>query len=192
MNTVVCVLKSGGEYTKEYVDKLKCGVLNNLPDAEFICLSDMKVPDKIPLLNNYPGWWSKVEIFRITGKVLYLDLDTIVTGDLSDIFHYPHKFTMLRDFNRVDCFASGVMAWDGDYSHIYKNFTYSSQFIRPYRYHPKLGDGGYIQNQVEDIIGFQDVLPGQILSHKLHKDRSEARLVCYHGKPRPHTTGWEK
>jgi hypothetical protein len=181
------VLKSGGCYTPEYVEILKAGVDANLSGHEFICLSDMDVPGKLPLERDLPGWYSKLEIFRLKGKVLYFDLDTIITGDLTDIASYPHRFTMLQDFMFPDQCASGVMAWDGDYSHIYENFDVS--MIENYLKRPKFGDQGYISEQVKADT-FQSLFPGQIMSRKMHRHRESARVVCYHGHPRPHQTGW--
>src|SRR6185437_8074786 len=59
MLTVACVLKSGGVYTPEYVERLRSGVGQHLDHYKFVCLSDVDVPDRIPLENDWPGWWSK-------------------------------------------------------------------------------------------------------------------------------------
>lgn len=185
--TVCCVLRSGGCYTPEYVERLKAGIEQHLTDFNFVCLSDIDVPNRMPLVTDWPGWWAKLEIFRLKGRVLYFDLDTVITGDLTAIANYPHRFTMLRDFFFDDRLASGVMAWGGDYQFIFDQFDLAS--IDRYRRQPRYGDGGYIQDQV-DSEAFQDILPGQILSRKAHPNRSAARVVCYHGLPRPHQTGW--
>lgn len=184
---VCCVLRSGGPYTPEYVERLKYGVNKYLSGFDFVCFSDVDVPDRIPLDNDWPKWWPKLEIFRLKEKCLYFDLDTIITGDLTEIAEYPHKFTMLTDFMFPNQFASGVMAWDGDYSRIYKNFDVS--MIPQYAKRPKFGDQGYISEHVNPE-SFQGILPGQIMSRKMHRNRQSARVVCYHGPPRPHETGW--
>lgn len=182
---VCCVLKSGGDYTPEYVERLKEGVDKHLSWHQFICLSDMDVPDRIPLENNWPGWWSKLEIFKLTGKVLYFDLDTVINGDLSEIADYPHRFTMLQDFIQPYN-ASGMMAWDGDYSNLYHEFK--PGHIEQYK---RGGDGEYIRKRI-NADTFQNLFPELIASHKMHnlKQRTEARVICYHGHPRPAQTGW--
>lgn len=183
---VACVLRSGGVYTPEYVHRLKQGVNQYLPGHDFVCFSDVDVPNRIPLVTDWPGWWSKLEMFREPmGKVLYMDLDTIIQGSLEEIASYPHKFTMLQDF-MCDRFASGVMAWDGDHSHIFREFD--PEMIPDYR-GPRHGDQAYISERVNPET-FQSLFPGQIVSRKIHKDRSSARVICYHGKPKPHETGW--
>lgn len=85
-----------------------------------MCLSDVDVPcERVPLITELPGWYAKLELFHMTGPVLYFDLDTVITGDLSEIASYPHQFTMLRDFTHPEYPASGVMAWHGDYGFLF-------------------------------------------------------------------------
>lgn len=184
---VACVLKSGGPYTPEYVERLKHGVDRNLDGHQFVCLSDVDVPcDRIPLAHDFPGWWSKIELFRLCGPVLYFDLDTVITADISEIAGYEHRFTMLRDFSK-GCPASGVMAWTGDYSYLLDDFCLS----KIHRY-PGHGDQGYIGSRLKKIEYFQDLFPGQIVSRKQPEHRnSNERVVCFHGDPRPHVVGWE-
>nr|WP_145924153.1 hypothetical protein [Halomonas elongata] len=43
-----------------------------------------------PLAHGWPGWWSKLELFRPHGgDLLYLDLDTVVRGDLQPLIDAP-------------------------------------------------------------------------------------------------------
>ena len=103
--TVACVLRSGGIYTEEWVDRLRRDVAANLAiPHRFVCLTDM-APDceTLPLRDPWTGWWSKLELFRpgnFNGPVLYLDLDVIVVGDLTEIVSHPHEFTMCEDYYR--------------------------------------------------------------------------------------------
>src|SRR6478609_2567748 len=117
MLTVACVLKSGGIYDATWVERLRAGVKRHLPlEHRFVCLSDVDVPcERIPLEYNWPGWWSKLEAFRLPGPVIYFDLDTAIVGDLSEIVARTDLwggFTILEDFYRNKGYGSGVMAWD--------------------------------------------------------------------------------
>lgn len=184
---IACVLKSGGPYTVEYVERLKAGVDANLSGHDFVCLSDVDVPcERIHLKNDWPGWYSKMELFQLTGKVLYFDLDTVITGDLTEIVEYPHKFTMLSDFFKPELPASGVMAWDGDYSYLMRDFYYG----KPHKGH---GDQGYIaENLGFDPDRFQSLFPNRITSRKQPQYRNKQEsVVCFHGEPRPHSVGWK-
>src|SRR6185437_3375269 len=119
MLTVACVLRSGGLYDAEWVAKLQRGVARHLTlPYRFVCFSDCPVPcERIPLRHDWPGWWSKLEIFSqpIEGTTLYFDLDTVVVGSLDRIAAYPHRFTMCHEYYRQHLLCSTAMAWSGDY-----------------------------------------------------------------------------
>lgn len=89
--TIACVLRSGGVYDAEWVAKLQRGVARHMTlPHRFVCLSDVDVPcERIPLVTDWPGWWSKIELFRkglFDGPVLYTDLDSVITGPLDGMF----------------------------------------------------------------------------------------------------------
>lgn len=204
MLSIACVLRSGGCYTTEYVRRLSAGVRTHLSLAHrFVCLSDVadvaRIPgvERVPLLTPWPGWLAKLELFRPglfpTGEpVLYLDLDTVVVGSLDEIAGHPHRFSMLTGFYRDYALASGVMAWSGGRHHIFELFS-EELVARYHRWHPAYrGDGGWIERQLHPPADrLQELFPGQIVSRKLRRTRNpDERLVCYHGRPRPHETGW--
>jgi hypothetical protein len=69
---IACVLKSGGCFGKDYVKILKNMLMRNLNIAhEFIAITDIPECDNnaVPLKCNYPGWWSKLELFNLKGPV---------------------------------------------------------------------------------------------------------------------------
>lgn len=198
---VICVLRSGGIYDATWVARLKAGVERHLSvPHHFICFSDVPVPcARTPLKHNWPGWWSKMEIFQIDGPALYIDLDTAVTGSLDDIAEQAEnwQFTVLRDFYREKGIGSGVMAWNVDLRRLYDEFRADADaHIARIR---TRGDQHFIEERVRagGIARWQDVLPGQIVSYKAHVRAREniheigdgslppdARLVCLHGQPK--------
>jgi len=184
----ICVLKSGGCYTEEYVLRLFKGLDEHAPHSyTFTCLSDV---GHVPLNHDWPGWWSKIEAFRFTGPCLYLDLDTIVRGPIET--DCLDGFVMLQDFlypKSLTPYGSGVMFWDGDYRYLYERFKQDPElYMREYR---RGGDQRYIyENLGFAPKTFQEIMPGKIVSRKVHKQRKDASIICYHGKPRPHETGW--
>lgn len=192
MLTAACVLKSGGIYDTTWVARLRDGVARHMPIAHrFVCLSDVDVPcDRIPLVHGWPGWWSKVEAFRLEGPVLFLDLDTAIVGDLSDIALQADawEFTLLRDFYRLgDGLGSGVMGWNVDTTPLYEAFA-----ARPSFWQTKIGsrgDQGFIEENVllDGVARWQDRCDGQIVSYKIHCRSGippDARVVCLHGLPK--------
>jgi hypothetical protein len=63
------------------------------------------------------GWWNKLYLFKDGlfpegDRILYLDLDTVITGSLDDIIQYKGTFAILRDFYRPEGLQSSVMAWE--------------------------------------------------------------------------------
>jgi len=194
MLTVACVLKSGGIYDASWVERLRAGVTRHLPIAHrFVCLSDIDAPcERIALERDWPGWWSKIEALRLEGPVLYFDLDTAIVGELTDIAHCCEvaPFIMLRDFYRPDGLGSGVMGWNAfDVSAIsfYERFA-----IVPAGWMKAIGgrgDQGFIEDAAnhDGIFRWQDALPGQIVSYKVHCRNgipADARVVCLHGRPK--------
>jgi hypothetical protein len=188
---VLCVCKSGGEYSAEWVRKLKDGVARNLTvPYEFKCLSDIEVPDRIPLRHKWPGWWSKIELFReITGPTLYLDLDTVITGPLAHLVNLPDDFAMLRNFHVPAFVGSGVMWFGKPQKHVYERFC-----EKPFKwieYHDRKRDGPYLGDQafIWEAMGKKVAhLPMEtIKSYKFHcKDGlpENTSIVCFHGQPK--------
>lgn len=193
MVTVLCVLKSGGIYGPDYVANLKRMVAIN--NSQFICLSDLAIPNGGKLVNGWPGWWSKIEVFQFGGKIIYLDLDTAIFGSLAPLVDALDEgsFYMLRPFKKIEDWASGIMAWNGDFTFLYRDFRVTD--IQKHKW-----DQRYVSSKLETagvkIRAIQSVLPG-VYSYKWHCKNGpppDARVVCFHGKPKPHEIGmpyWE-
>ena len=194
MVTVACVLKSGGDFTPEYVYRLRDGIKANTTVAyKFVCLTDLDLDcETIPLEHNLSGWWSKLELFLLKGKVVYFDLDTVINGDLDALLSYQHAFTMLSNLDGRGGLASGCMAWDGDFRYLFDRWDASkaAEYTTP----KKWGDQGWISEQIEVVPDRMQLLfPDMFCSYKWGKieDRQKASVVLYHGLPRPHQTGWK-
>lgn len=134
------------------------------------------------------GWWAKLAMFQpglFQGRCLYLDLDTIIVGNLDHMASYDGPFAGLSDFYHPEKFASGVMMWEaGEADHIWTNWEKAG---RP-MFHPR-GDGGWIESMMPAAQRIQTLFPSQIVSFKGHCANGvpeNARLVCFHGLPRPH------
>lgn len=207
--TVACVLRSGGIYTATWVERLQRGVARHLTvPHRFVCLSDVDVPcERIPLVTDWPGWWSKIELFTpglFDGPVLYFDLDTVIVGSLDAIARHPHRFTMAHEYYRPAQHCSTAMAWDGreDFG-LFELFRARPNIFQAFyrRSQPKIGDQGFIEDVLERkgvrIDTFRELFGERsIASYKVHKcqDRppSDAAVVAFHGNPKPHeiTQGW--
>jgi hypothetical protein len=189
---IALVYKTGGDYTSEYVNRLADSLKAYGPVT---CLTDSTKPINcrtIPLTHDLPGWWSKIELFKTfkTGRTVYFDLDTVINGDISPLFGLKGPFAMLSDFYKPRQAASGVMVWDGDYSWLWDRFKPSE--IGQYNKPSQWGDQGYLSNNLTNITRIQEQCPELVASYKAStlQQRQKAAIVCYHGRPRPHQTGW--
>lgn len=191
--TLACVYKTGGDFTAEYVNRLAESLA---PFGPLHVLTDSNEPMDaiaIKLEQGYPGWWSKMELFRrfCVGKTIYFDLDTVIKGDISPLFELPHPFYMLSDFYKPEQEASGVMVWDGNFDYLSSGFTMdkAARYNVPARWY----DQGYIRDNLQITPKrLQDALPGFFASYKADsvETRKAASVVCFHGKPRPADVGW--
>jgi hypothetical protein len=134
MTTVCCVWVHGHvPYSAEYVYRLEAMVKKWMDHRKyrFVCLTDrpweLGAIDTIPIANPSPlkGWWSKVRCFdsdlRLMGRVLYLDLDTLIVGPLADVLDQASTFALAPSggtfegkgpLKVVKRFNSSVMVWD--------------------------------------------------------------------------------
>lgn len=205
--TVACVLRSGGIYNAEWVAKLQRGVARHLTlPHRFVCFSDVDVPcERIPLVEAWPGWWSKLEIFSqpIEGTTLYLDLDSVVVGSLDAIAAYPHRFTMCHEYYRPHLLCSTAMAWSGDWSGLYATFERgAAAFAHHYDSvlpGGRIGDQAYCEDYLvgQHVDTFRDLFGERsIASYKVHNCQdappADAAVVSFHGNPKCHEikTGW--
>jgi hypothetical protein len=209
-HNIVC-LKWGTLYGPDYVNKLFCAVRRNITiPFTFHCFTECS-QDIHPnvVIHNLPhtlpgvGWWQKLYLFSedapLEGRVLYIDLDTLITGNIDEIVLYNKGFICLRDLFLArmnpkykdkfgfakDAVGSGVLSWEaGKHTQIWKTFIKNPQkAIKSLQPH---GDQKWIQKVEPDRTYWQDILPGQIVSFKVHCRQhlpKNARVVCYHGKP---------
>ena len=108
-NYILC-LKHGTKYSADYVNKLYSMVQRHCTlDIEFVCLTDnaegINPNVTILLLPNYlHGWWCKPYMFSsnlpLKGKVLYMDLDVVISNNIDKLFKFTDSWATIRDFTR--------------------------------------------------------------------------------------------
>lgn len=189
MVNVYTVFVKSDVYTQEWVYRIKRAIeKNSTIPLNFICLTGEDLPgiNTIPL-EHKNGWWSKMELCRpdIKGRVHYLDLDTIITGNI-DFFLNETESLLYRDWLWPDQKESNVFilnekerarVWDfwikDSRSHMFNFF----------------GDGRVYNYCIgKEIRGIQDKHPGKIFSWKKTDMKSlpnGCKILSFSGKPKP-------
>lgn len=195
MVTVACVFW-GNKFSSDYVYNLKRAVERNTTvEHRFVCLSDRPLPgiDTILLKPGFSGWWNKMQLFdgRLMGRIVYLDLDTLIVDNIDWLLNYDGKFAGIEDLGSVNehqphlkgklqsgmlAFSGAAMAW------IWMEFLLSSEYVtKTYR-----GDGEYLNALVLNRDLLQSIHPNEIKSYKyqVYPDKIDgASVICFHGRP---------
>jgi len=136
--TVTCVFVQGEyPYTVDYVTRLRDMVARWIDRPfRFVCVTDQPQlftpPIETIAVTKLRGFapWTKLELFnpirQWSGRMLYLDLDTLIVAPLAPLVDAPAAFAITADptnkknrtrdsFGRaiVRRFNSSVMVWDG-------------------------------------------------------------------------------
>jgi len=204
MNVVTVLRKTfgGTVYDVRWVERLFAAVRRRLPcPRRFYLLSDVVGPKgvtTIPLVSDLPGWWAKIELFRpglfpVGETVLYLDLDTVIPGDLSPLRSFQADFATLSDFYDPKTAASGVMMWRAgkeppmfDLVDAFPPECYATRF--DHWWNPLF--------KGEEVARLQDLFPGFFGSYKaddLALAPGGFSVVSFHGEPRLYNVrGWAR
>ena len=185
---------SKGIFNEEWVDRLYRGIKRNTTKQfRFVCYVDKPYEftepvEQIPFKLPYKNMFSLLEPFGDDlGKVLFVGLDTIITGNIDHLFELE-GFWMLRDpyFPERDC--SGVM--------VFSHQPTLWQYILDN--HDRLAYENTMFGMPSDMI-FLDKVKHQtlegpdngIFSYKVHiKEKpclvDNSCIVYFHGKEKPH------
>lgn len=198
--TIACVLHQSveGSYHPLHVQRLQRQVAPYAPEHRFVCLTNAphwedgtggigpsKGIELIPLEDGNKGWWAKIELFRPgifkDTRVLYLDLDVEIVGDLTPIIEYPAPFAAIKDYLNPKQINSSVMVFDpGAGAAAYTPDPPITD------YH---GDQGWISDAIPDIARLpKHWCPSWRLQVRRFGCPKEAKVVVYHGSPKP----WSK
>lgn len=208
---IVCVYKSGGDFTSKYVNALKTSLDKYFPtEFDFWCFTDRPeeingfVDNCILLKHDLPGWWSKIELFKevypYNSRVMYFDLDVLILKDLTDFYEAVVKHPaplMLRSSDPVgksyDWPSSSIISWTGNDLHaIYEAFMDNENVILEAGNNVRRAGQQTDQGFIRLIINpdkFQDFLPEDYIVFKNEyfqnpKLFESAYILNWTGKPR--------
>jgi hypothetical protein len=203
---IVCCLKSGGDFDWDYVDKLHENLKDRIVNFDF---KFTVFTDKIDRFSLYginiqslttdlESYWSKLEVFKMKGQVIYFDLDIILKYELTDFFkavtfspfrsNGKSHFYMMEGFHKDRRFNSSIMGWNGDFSHLLTGIN--KETIEKY----DKWDQEYITDTVlktNEILSVNDYV--NVASYKHNCQDGVHPLidaVVFHGHPRPRDVNW--
>jgi hypothetical protein len=195
MTIVVCI-KAGPKYLAEYVNRLFRAVRRNGYAGAFYCLTDDASglePEiiAVPVSPICEGWWHKIYLFSwdhgIAARLLYMDIDMVITGSLDDVLAYDGDFATGSQFNRPGQINSTLMSIPPGFGRpIWTTFVRRrSMVMRSFD-----GDSRFVKSiNGTKTSRWQDMFPGQLVSYKKHVRGGPlpegARFVSFHGKPGP-------
>lgn len=216
MTEVVNVLcmKWGTKYPADYVNRLYSMVARNIRRPfRFVCLTDdnsdlseniefFPLPELSVNLSGPERGWNKLSVFSqelydLKGKVLCLDLDLIITGDLDDLFDYPGAVMIIKDWVKRDGTGnSSVYRFEvGAHPEVLSEFEASFDKIKAvYRNEQEYLSAILMQKNA--LVYWPDnwcrsfkrhcLRPWSFFIARETKIPADARVIVFHGKPDPH------
>ena len=215
LRTVIC-MKWGTRYGAEYVNRLYRAVRRNLsPDAaaplRFVCFTDDPT-DVMPGVECHPlppitlpsaiasTPWRKLSVWQaplhdLTGDVLFLDVDLVITGPLDDLFTYqPGEYCVIHNWTQPKLRVGNTSVFRfpvGRYAEVFDRFERDPQeVLRTFRIEQQ-----YISALIPEqqfwpapwVISFKhSCLPAFPRNHWVTPPLpDDARIVAFHGKPDP-------
>ncbi len=227
MKTVLTMKWGKREYRPYYVNILHQAVVRNTTGpVHFVCLTDdmsgissevdcYPIPDigafDAPFDPSGAGGWPKLcllseDLYGLSGRILYLDLDTLVVGNLDPLFDFGeqgsfcsmHNYPKLKHRLGYRKFAFQLMTGAfsleiGSQKHILTRFLSNrSSVLRDY-----VIEQDFVAEHARNVTFWPDQW---ISTFKIHHRRAPVvdwfasprhpdggtRLVAFHGFPRPH------
>lgn len=141
--TVALALRSGGQYTAEHARTLAAAAMRYGADR-VVCLTDRGIGSvpSVVMRHNWPGWWSKLEVFRPglfepDEKVLFLDLDTLILKPFRSILTLPTPlFGRDASYKNEPC-STFILFEAGQLDILYETFCENTVSAMDRTYAPK-------------------------------------------------------
>lgn len=202
MITVACLLWGSWchPYGENYVRKLRDRVDQHLSvPHRFVCFSDRNIEgvETIRFEPKYRWNLNKMILYRpdngLEGRVLAFDLDVVPIGSLDDFAAYDGRFAVCESFHPAfSGYAGGsIVGFEaGTLPHLWEDLESNSG---EWTDKTEGSERFYYRAQMPDCDFWQRRLPGQIASYKRHCQNGiphDTRVLCFHGKPRPHERGY--
>lgn len=212
MQTVIC-MKWGDRYDREYVNRLYSMVQRNTNrESRFICFSDdskgyLPGIELFPLpeieIPEFIRWkpWRKVSLWKsdlidLSGNVLFLDLDVVVTGSIDDFFDYQPActFCVIENWTQTGARIGNTSVYRftvGAHSYLYDHLVDNTDDVLS-RYP---NSQTYISREINEMVfwprewclGFKSsILPKWPMNFFIRPSLPpDVKIVAFPGKPDP-------
>lgn len=153
------------------------------------------IPNKIMhWMYNLKKFWMYSPDNGLTGRIVFIDLDSVIIGNMDDMLSYSGEWCGIKAFKpQRKHTGGGLISFDKD------SFT-AKRLWKKVSSHPaawaKATTGGserYVYKALlNDPDTWQILFPGQLVSYKrqIRTNRElvpkNARFIAFHGNPRPH------
>ena len=188
-----------GRWSAEYVYKLKNMLERNVTvPYTFSCFTDEYIPGlhniEIPEhIVKWKGNFTKFFVYSedngLSGRVIMIDLDSVIQGNIDHLIQYDGPWCGIRPLNNKTKTHRG----GGLVSFIKEEHTwiYDDVAVNLKQYSAELqGKERYLyQKWFGESDTWQDLYPGSIASYKydiLKNNGLDAPFIAFHGQPRPH------
>lgn len=211
MITFACV-RTGAKYGPEYVERLR-NMIDRCYDGlyRFVCLTDQPWDFDDLIYHDISKfgllvWWAKLVLFRptsrrgVVNRVIYLDLDTVIVGDLTPFVEWDGDFGICENFTALAQTAAGHKPWPCRYGSCVMSFAPGwgqdvweafdanrGELMRAARH----GDQSVIETLVPDATLLQNVMPPGFFLNKRDLQKYPdapppgAAVVVFGGRERP-------
>lgn len=216
IDRVVICMKWGTLFPAEYVNVLYNACRANISgDFRFVCLTN-ETDHLLPAIEAYPiplfgldewhyydGAWPKMGIFlkdlyQLQGRALYLDLDTVVCGNIDEMFKVDGQLVAL-DFQPWKNQPGGPRAMGAILAFDLGSLDFLVERLRSQRdtmIKKYLNDQNYLQGEVpgiryfpsEWIVSFKHHLRQPLIIDRFRgpkEPQAPVKIVAFHGRPRP-------
>jgi hypothetical protein len=201
---IVAIVRTGTLYGFEYVVAMRNMIRRHLKLSHaIVCFTDQ--PERCEgvtfidtAMTGLTGWWAKLLIFepswRDQHRVIYLDLDTVIIGDLAPLASVPGEFAilqspvrrLLKDQTYPCRYNSSVMVLGGGMARFIWTVFIKRQ-AELMANHARYGDQAAIEELYPHAPFLQDKLPGFFINYRnLTMHKPDAAVVNFGGPMKPH------
>ena len=158
----VVVFRWGNKYGSEYVERLKAGFRRHLQQEFKFCVMAPEAEDEY--LTEIPGCFCRLRMWDpvwqekhgLSGRIVCVDLDVVITGPLDDLFNRPEEFVILQGANSANpCPYNGslMMLRAGTRPDVWHDFSLEAAKKAPYYEFPD--DQGWLWHKIPDAAGWK-------------------------------------